>query len=96
MSLSADGVLEPASDRAFRGGLFGPWPFEPSAIRTPVIFFHGERDHTVSVAAARALASHVPDAHLRIWQQHGHFSLLPYEAHNVLADLARQHPGCRP
>ncbi len=76
--------------------LFGPWPFEPSAIRTPVVFFHGERDRTVSLAGARALASHVPDAQLRIWQQHGHFSLLPFEAHNVLAELARQHPGGRP
>jgi pimeloyl-ACP methyl ester carboxylesterase len=76
--------------------LFGRWPFELSAIRTPVIFFHGERDRTVSAAAARALAARVPDAQLRIWQQHGHFSLLPSEAHTVLAGLARRRPGGRP
>jgi len=69
--------------------LFRPWPFDLTAIRVPVVFFHGEQDRTVSVAVARELAARVPDTRLRISKQHGHFSLLTHEAHNVLAELAR-------
>jgi hypothetical protein len=41
----------------------------------------------VSVAVARDLAVRVPDARLRIFDRHGHFSLLTHEAPNVLAEL---------
>jgi pimeloyl-ACP methyl ester carboxylesterase len=69
--------------------LFRPWPFEPKAIRVPLVFFHGDQDRTVTVAVARELAESVPGARLRISPREGHFSLLAREAHEVLAELAR-------
>jgi pimeloyl-ACP methyl ester carboxylesterase len=71
--------------------LFRPWPFEPSAIRAPVVFFHGAQDRTVAVSVARELASRIPGAHLRISEREGHFSLLAREAEKVLAELVE--PG---
>jgi pimeloyl-ACP methyl ester carboxylesterase len=75
------------------GLLFRPWPFELNAIRVPVIFFHGQQDRTVPVAVAHSLAARVPGSQLRISQEHGHFSLLTHEAHNVLTELARHSYG---
>jgi pimeloyl-ACP methyl ester carboxylesterase len=65
--------------------LFGPWPFEPGAIRVPVAFFHGEEDRTVSVAVSRALAASVPGARLHVYAFDGHYSLLEREAGTVIA-----------
>jgi pimeloyl-ACP methyl ester carboxylesterase len=70
--------------------LFRPWPFELSAIRVPVAFFHGAEDRTVAVAVARELATSIPGARLRISEREGHFSLLEREAQAVLAELASQ------
>ncbi|HKP17167.1 MAG TPA: alpha/beta hydrolase [Gaiellaceae bacterium] len=67
--------------------LFEPWPFDPSAIRTPVTFFHGEADRTVSVAVARELARVVPGSRLRVYREHGHFSLLAESGGEILAAL---------
>jgi pimeloyl-ACP methyl ester carboxylesterase len=67
--------------------LFRPWPFEPTAIRIPVAFFHGCQDRTVAVAVARELARSVPGARLRLFERDGHFSLLAREAHTVLEEL---------
>jgi pimeloyl-ACP methyl ester carboxylesterase len=68
--------------------LFRPWPFEPKAIRVPLVVFHGDQDRTVAVAVARELADSVPGARLRVFSGEGHFSLLAREAHEVLAQLA--------
>jgi pimeloyl-ACP methyl ester carboxylesterase len=68
--------------------LFRPWPFEPSAIRVPVTFFHGARDRTVAVAVALALARAVPGARLRLYEHEGHFSLLARHAAAVLDELS--------
>ena len=67
--------------------LFRPWPFEVGGIRTPVVFFHGEEDRTVSVAVTRELAALIPGARTHISAHHGHFSLLAPEAHTVLTEL---------
>jgi pimeloyl-ACP methyl ester carboxylesterase len=64
--------------------LFRPWPFDPSAIRIPVTFFHGADDRTVSVAVARELARIVPGSRLRIYSQDGHFSLIARSAREIL------------
>jgi pimeloyl-ACP methyl ester carboxylesterase len=64
--------------------LFRPWPFEPAAIRVPVVFLHGTADRTVSLAATRGLAASLPDAQLRVFEGHGHFSLLADNADEVL------------
>ena len=67
--------------------LFRPWPFDPSTVRVPVIFFHGGQDRTVAVAVARELARTVPGSRLRIHDQDGHFSLLARNAHTILEGI---------
>jgi pimeloyl-ACP methyl ester carboxylesterase len=64
--------------------LFRPWPFEPAAIRVPVVFLHGTADRTVSLAATQGLAASLPGAQLRVFEGHGHFSLLAGKAEEVL------------
>ena len=64
--------------------LFRPWPFDPGAIHVPVVFFHGARDRTVAVAVARQLTRAVPGSRLRVYEQHGHFSLLARSALDIL------------
>lgn len=67
--------------------LFRPWPFDPAAIRAPVLFVHGDQDRTVALAVARELARTVPDSRLRVRAGHGHFSLLAREGRAVLEEL---------
>jgi pimeloyl-ACP methyl ester carboxylesterase len=69
--------------------LFRRWPFDPGAIRVPVVFFHGEADRTVAPAVARELSAGVPDARLRLSEREGHFSLLAQRGREVLAALTR-------
>jgi pimeloyl-ACP methyl ester carboxylesterase len=78
------GSLGVAQDLAL---LFRPWPFDPGAIRAPVIFFHGAQDRTVAVAVARELARTVPGSQLRIHDQDGHFSLLARNALKILEGM---------
>jgi pimeloyl-ACP methyl ester carboxylesterase len=68
--------------------LFRPWPFDPSAIRCPVLFFHGACDRTVSSAVATELAGAVPAARLRLYERDGHFSLLIRNARQILEATA--------
>jgi pimeloyl-ACP methyl ester carboxylesterase len=73
--------------------LFRPWPFDLTAIRVPVLFLHGGQDRTVSVAAAHELARTVPGSRLRIYEQHGHFSLLADNAQEILQEIRQHQPG---
>jgi pimeloyl-ACP methyl ester carboxylesterase len=66
--------------------LFRPWPFDPSAIRIPVLFFHGTRDRTVSAAVAQELAATIPASRLRLYERDGHFSLLTRNAQQILEE----------
>ena len=68
--------------------LFRPWPFDPSGIRVPVVFFHGVQDRTVACAVARELARTVPGSRLRIYDEHGHFSLLARSGGEILEEIA--------
>ena len=76
--------------------LFGPWPFDPGTIRVRVSFYHGTRDRTVAVAAARELARIVPHGRFRIYEQHGHFSLLARNAPEILGEIMGLGPPGRP
>ena len=68
--------------------LFQPWPFDPSAIRSPVLFFHGSCDRTVSSVVAQELARAVPASRLRLYERDGHFSLLTRNAQQILKAMA--------
>ncbi|MBN2192050.1 MAG: alpha/beta hydrolase [Polyangiaceae bacterium] len=50
-----------------------PWPFEPSAIRGMVRFWHGTADESVPVEMARTLSNAIPNATLEIVPGAGHF-----------------------
>jgi pimeloyl-ACP methyl ester carboxylesterase len=67
--------------------LFRSWPFGPAAIRVPVTFFHGDEDRTVAVAVAQELARIVPGSRLRIYERHGHYSLVADNARDILETL---------
>jgi pimeloyl-ACP methyl ester carboxylesterase len=49
-----------------------PWGFEPSQVKVPVVWAHGDADHNVPLAAARRLASQLPDCRLITWADVGH------------------------
>jgi pimeloyl-ACP methyl ester carboxylesterase len=49
------------------------WGFALAGVAGTVHVWHGAHDHLVPVAAARRLASALPDAELRISKQDGHF-----------------------
>lgn len=68
--------------------LFRPWPFDLSEIRLSVSFFHGARDRTVPVSTAHTLARTVPGSRLRIYDEDGHFSLVPRNAESILETVA--------
>lgn len=53
--------------------ILGPWAFDLSAIRSPVLIDHGDVDATAPVAMARWLSGRLPSAELRIDPDRGHF-----------------------
>lgn len=77
-------VLEP-----FRQGVRGyawdvrtcahPWGFRPDALRGVAVYlWHGEQDAVVSIAAARALATAIPDCQATFY---------PGESHDIAAHM---------
>jgi pimeloyl-ACP methyl ester carboxylesterase len=77
-------VLEP-----FRQGVRGfawdvrtcahPWGFHPDAIHGVAVYlWHGEQDAVVSIAAARALATAIPDCQATFY---------PNETHDITAHM---------
>jgi pimeloyl-ACP methyl ester carboxylesterase len=53
-----------------------PWGFEPSQVDVPVMLLHGSQDRIAPVAHAKWLASHIPNAELRVQPDDGHISVL--------------------
>lgn len=52
-----------------------PWGFAPEEVRGEVHWWHGERDPFVALADARAVARRMPDCHLTVLVDQGHFFL---------------------
>jgi pimeloyl-ACP methyl ester carboxylesterase len=51
----------------------GPWTFDLSAVRSPVLIDHGARDRLTPVAMATWLSERLPRAELRIDPDRGHY-----------------------
>jgi pimeloyl-ACP methyl ester carboxylesterase len=67
----------------------GPWGFEVSDIRAPVLLWHGENDVFSPVAHTRWLAGRIPGAELWVGSVAGHFGALEVLP-DVLSWLIRQ------
>ncbi len=76
------GVVGYADDRIADGRGWGS--FDPGAVRCPVLVLHGGSDTGVPVDNAYLTARLIPGAELRIFPDHGHFSI----AAEVLPALA--------
>ena len=72
ISLNSEFMVSPERYLDEWRSIAGPWTFDPSAIRAPVLIDHGELDTTAPVAMARWLARRIPTADLRIDPDRGH------------------------
>ena len=69
--------------------LAGPWGFELSAIRVPVLLMHSRQDQFVPFGHGRWLAARIPGVDARLLDNDGHLTLLSNrigEVHAWLAD----------
>lgn len=73
-------------DRAF----LGPWGFDPSDIRVPVLLLQGAHDLMVPPAHARWLAERIPGVEAEISETEGHLTLLANRVSDVHAWLVER------
>jgi pimeloyl-ACP methyl ester carboxylesterase len=55
-----------------------PWSFRLADISMPVHLWHGEQDPRVRLVTQEFAAETIPDAHLTIWPDAGHFGVAKY------------------
>ena len=68
----------------------GPWEFELSAIRVPVLLMHGRQDQFVPFGHGQWLAARVPGVDARLLEGDGHLTLLTDRIGEVHAWLAER------
>lgn len=56
--------------------LVTPWGFDPTEIRSPVLFLHGDQDRIAPSSHGKWLASHTSRSELWLRPDHGHVSIL--------------------
>jgi pimeloyl-ACP methyl ester carboxylesterase len=65
-----------------------PWGFDPAAVRTPVLLWHGDADHNATLAMARHLDAVIPDSTLRVEEGDGHLSVVTRHGPAILGAIA--------
>jgi pimeloyl-ACP methyl ester carboxylesterase len=67
--------------------VLGEWDFDLSAVRTPVVWWHGRSDANAPLTAAQRLVARLPAAHLNVWADDaGHLASYRHEG-EILAEL---------
>jgi len=79
------GPRGPASDVAL---IARPWGFDLTAIRTPVLLWHGERDRNVPVASGRYFAGVLPNCRAIFYPADAHLSVPLQHQDEILRALA--------
>jgi pimeloyl-ACP methyl ester carboxylesterase len=80
------GTRGPASDVAL---IARPWGFELSAVKVPVLLWHGELDRNVPVACGRYLAQALPNCQEKFYENEAHLSLPLNHQEELLGALAK-------
>jgi pimeloyl-ACP methyl ester carboxylesterase len=68
----------------------GPWGFELSAIRTPVLLMHGRQDRFVPFAHGQWLATQVPGVEAFLSEEDGHLTLTAHHLDRLHAWLVER------
>ena len=86
-----------------RESILSTWTPDPTVdiapildqVKMPALILHGTEDRRVSVAAARYLAQHLPDARLHLFEGRGHLPIFTATAEfcDVLREFVRDHPS---
>ena len=89
-----------------RESILSTWTPDPTVdiapildqVKTPTLILHGTEDRRVSVAAARYLAQHLPDARLHLFEGRGHLPIFTATAEfcQVLRGFVGDHPSSCP
>jgi pimeloyl-ACP methyl ester carboxylesterase len=66
--------------------MLGGWDVEPSAVRLPVVWWHGRHDANAPLPAVERYVAQLPSCELRVWESAGHLETYHREP-EILADL---------
>jgi pimeloyl-ACP methyl ester carboxylesterase len=64
-----------------------PWGFSLGELRVPVRLWHGDSDRSFSLGVAREMAKKIPNCHLRVIENAGHYSVPIGHIREILQDL---------
>ena len=64
-----------------------PWGFSLGELRVPVRLWHGDSDRSFSLGVAREMSKKIPNCHLRVIENAGHYSVPIGHIREILQDL---------
>ncbi len=69
--------------------LIGAWDFQPVEVQAPVTWWHGADDANAPLSAAERVLAQLPNAHLHVWHNEGHFAAIKHESEALQQLLSR-------